>query len=81
VTGAALLPPAAARLAGLTGPLAVLRVEDFSHSVAYRTGCLTRELAPHGAVIVLDDAASRPLWRAIRDVAPLLGGIEAEQAV
>lgn len=87
VTGAALLPEGIAHRGLLTagqealpGPLALLRIEDFAASVAYRMERLQSALAPHGAVTPLDDAASRPLWRAVRDVGPLLGALGPEEA-
>ncbi|HET8997131.1 MAG TPA: glycolate oxidase subunit GlcE [Acetobacteraceae bacterium] len=73
VSGAAWLPAeAAARLPGLPpGRSATLiRIEDFAASVSYRTGKLRQELGFSPADI-LDDAASRPLWRAVRDARPL----------
>jgi glycolate oxidase FAD binding subunit len=74
VSGAAWLPAeAAARvpvLAGMSGAVTLIRIEDFAPSVAYRTDKLRREMQFAGAEI-LDDAASRSLWHAVRDVAPL----------
>jgi glycolate oxidase FAD binding subunit len=75
VSGAAYLPEAAAarlpELAGLHGPVALARIEDFAASVGYRTGRLRESLAAFGAAALLDEAASRSLWRAIRDAVPL----------
>ncbi len=75
VSGAAYLPEAAAarvpELAGLHGPVALARIEDFPASVAYRTGRLRESLAAFGAAALLDEAASRSVWRAIRDAVPL----------
>jgi glycolate oxidase FAD binding subunit len=68
VTGAALLP---AGHGDLAGPVALLRIEDFASSVAYRTGRLAEDLAALGDARLLDAAASVPLWAAIRDAAPL----------
>jgi glycolate oxidase FAD binding subunit len=69
VSGAAWLPAEAAAL--LPDParhsVALIRIEDFTTSVAYRTEKLRGELAVAGAEI-LDDTASRTLWRAVRDV-------------
>jgi glycolate oxidase FAD binding subunit len=76
VTGAALLPQGGA---GLSGPLAILRLEELPESVAYRSGRLRDELARFGEVALIDDAESRALWRAVRDAAPL--GAMPEQAV
>jgi glycolate oxidase FAD binding subunit len=73
VSGAAWLPAeAAARLPGLarfgTGPMALVRIEDFAPSVAYR---LDRLAALFGAVHRLDDGESRAVWRDVRDAVPL----------
>ncbi len=65
VSAAALLPLGFGTLAG---PMALLRLEDFAASVAYRGG---RLVADHPGAILVPDADSRPLWRAIRDAAPL----------
>lgn len=56
---------------GLAGPVALARIEDFSENVTYRLGRLREDLAAHGEVALLDTAASHPLWRAVRDAAPL----------
>jgi glycolate oxidase FAD binding subunit len=67
VSGAAWLPEEAAarvpELAGMQGGVALVRIEDFAPSVAYRVGKLRAELGGE----VLDDAASRSLWRRVRD--------------
>lgn len=76
VSGAALLPDGAG---DQRGPLALLRIEDFSESVAYRTGRLREDLAPLGDIVVLDDAESRALWAAVREAQPL--GAAPEDAV
>jgi glycolate oxidase FAD binding subunit len=77
VSAAAYLPAeAAARvpaLAWLGGAVALARIEDFAASVAYRTGRLRAELAGFGRAEILDDAASRAAWAAVRDAAPLAG--------
>ena len=74
VSGAAWLPAAASarvpELAGM-GAVALVRVEDFAASVAYRTGRLALDLAEWGEAALLDDAASRAVWRAVRDAVPL----------
>ena len=67
VSGAAFLPEEG---------LALLRIEDFAPSVAYRTGRLAQDLAPHGAVRVLEAPESRDVWRRIRDAAPLAAAPE-----
>lgn len=67
VSGAAFLPEdAAARapeLSGFAGGVALARLEDFAPNVAYRLAKLRAELGGE----MLDDAASRALWRRIRD--------------
>jgi glycolate oxidase FAD binding subunit len=70
VSGAAFLPEAG---------LALLRLEDFAPSVAYRAGRLAQDLSPHGEVRVLEAAESRDLWRRIRDAEPLAAA--AEEAI
>jgi glycolate oxidase FAD binding subunit len=73
VSGAAFLPAAATArvpaLAGLSASATLIRIEDFARSVAYRTGRLRQALGM-GAEI-MDDAASRTVWRAVRDAAAL----------
>ncbi len=71
-TGAAFLPPDAARrvLPG-QGSATVVRIEDFAASVAYRLGRLVTDLGTYGAPTLLDDTDSQALWRAIRDAGPL----------
>jgi glycolate oxidase FAD binding subunit len=75
VSGAAWLPAEAAsrvpELAGFGGAVALMRIEDFAASVAYRTGRLALDLAEWGQAARLDDAASRAVWRAVRDALPL----------
>jgi glycolate oxidase FAD binding subunit len=73
VSGAAWLPAeAAARvpaLAAFNAPVALARIEDFAASVLYRTRILRDDL--HHDATILDDEASRAVWRAVRDVVPL----------
>ena len=75
VSGAAWLPAeAAARvpsLAGFGASVTLVRIEDFTASVAYRTGRLAVDLKPHGPAELLGDSLSRVAWRAVRDAAPL----------
>ncbi|MBK1658888.1 glycolate oxidase subunit GlcE [Paracraurococcus ruber] len=68
VSGAALLP---AGWQGRPGPLALLRIEEFSESVAYRTARLQEDLAALGEVSLVEDAESRALWAAVREAEPL----------
>ncbi|MDN3568274.1 FAD-binding protein [Paeniroseomonas aquatica] len=63
VSGAAVLPG--------EHPLAVLRLEEFPESIAYRAGRLRDALAGMGEVSVIEDAESRALWRRVRDAEPL----------
>lgn len=72
VSGAALLD-------GADGTQALLRIEDFAPSVAYRAGRLAQELAPHGRARIADAEESRAIWTAIRDGAPL--GATAGEAI
>jgi glycolate oxidase FAD binding subunit len=67
VSGAALLPDGLPAH-GLHGIVAVLRLEDFASFVAYRAGRLRDDLAPHGDAMLIEDAASRALWRGVRDL-------------
>ena len=72
VSGAAWLPEdAAARVPGLTGSVAVIRIEESATSVPYRLGRLVDDLAAFGTATLLDDTTSRSVWRAIRDAHPL----------
>ncbi len=73
VSGAAFLPQAAAARLGLPGAAALVRIEDFAASVAYRSEKLRAELGVAGSSI-LDDAASRLIWAGVRDADPLVVG-------
>jgi glycolate oxidase FAD binding subunit len=75
VSGAAHLPaaaaarsPAAALAAGKA--LTALRLEGVTPSIRHRRQVLETLLAPLGEIAVLEEAASRALWRAVRDVTP-----------
>jgi glycolate oxidase FAD binding subunit len=74
VSGAAWLPAeAAARvpgLAGIGGPVALIRIEDFAPSVVYRIGRLGDQFVLPGAQ-TFDTDSSKALWREIRDAKPL----------
>lgn len=63
---AALVP----ELAAFGRAVALLRIEDFTPSVAYRTAKLRDTLGIEPAEI-LDNDASRAVWRAVRDARPL----------
>ena len=67
VGGAAHLP------AGVGGDVArtLLRIEHFPESVDYRCNKLAAALADFGVPARLDHAATRAIWRDIRDVVPL----------
>jgi glycolate oxidase FAD binding subunit len=79
VTGAALLPDGDAAH-GLSGPAALLRLEDFSEFLPHRGGALRALLSGFGAVGVLETEASALLWQAVRDARPL-GPAAADEAV
>jgi len=74
VSAAAWLPPeSAAMVPGLASfgrSVALLRIEDFAASVAYRTARLRDSLGV-AAIEILDDAASRAVWRDIGNAVPL----------
>lgn len=75
VSGAAYFPEAAvariAPLAALRPGVAVVRIEELAASVAYRAERLQSELGRFGAISLIPDAASRTLWREVRDAHPL----------
>lgn len=75
VSAAAWLPAeAAARVPALAGfgrSVALARIEDFAASVVYRAGRLCGDLAGFGGAEILEDAASRAAWRAVRDAVAL----------
>jgi glycolate oxidase FAD binding subunit len=74
VSAAAHLPAAVAtrvmRGAVGGGALTALRLEGVAVSIAQRKRMLEALLKPFGALLVIGEAASRALWRAIRDVSP-----------
>jgi glycolate oxidase FAD binding subunit len=76
VSAAAHLPEAAASRIAATatasdgGAATAFRLEGVAPSVAQRKSMLQTLLSPFGALGVLDETASRALWRAIRDVTP-----------
>jgi len=65
VSGAAYLPAEA---------MVALRIEEFAESVKYRTEKLAVRLRAFGPATVLDDNASKSLWRDIRDCKMLGAG-------
>jgi glycolate oxidase FAD binding subunit len=74
VSGATWLPAdAIARVPGLNdilGSATLIRIEEFGPSVTYRIGRLKDQFGIAGAV-TLDTAASRAVWKDIRDASPL----------
>ena len=82
VSAAAWLPEASAALIPELAPfgraVALLRIEDFAPSVAYRTAKLRDTLGIPAAEILSDDA-SRAVWQVVRDARPLQ--VAAEHAV
>ncbi len=78
VSAAAWLPAEAASrvpaLAGFSGSVALARIEDFAASVIYRTAKLRDDLNFAGSAL-LDDATSRAVWRAVRDLVPLRANV------
>ena len=73
VSAAAYVPAAfSLRVPGLHGASALVRLEDFSSFVAYRTDRLRALLAPFGQVDVLDDETTVAAWASVRDAAPLV---------
>jgi glycolate oxidase FAD binding subunit len=73
-SAAAHLPaPLAVRIAEIAtarGAVTAFRLEGVAPSVVHRKAVLEKLAAPYGAIGMLGEAASRALWRAIRDVAP-----------
>ena len=77
VSGATWLPADAvgrvSGLAGINGSATLIRIEDFAPSVGYRIGRLKDQFAVAGAV-TLDTAASKAVWKDVRDARPLIAG-------
>ncbi len=77
VSGAAWLPAEAAARIDAPVPagqsVTLIRIEEFSPSVTYRLGRLRDQFDQPNAAI-LDTAASRTLWKAVRDAHPLAPG-------
>jgi len=73
-SAAAHLPAAVAadiaETASAHAAVTALRLEGVAPSIAQRKSLLEELLAPFGTLASLDEAASRALWRAIRDVTP-----------
>jgi glycolate oxidase FAD binding subunit len=68
VSGAAVLPESP------EGPLALLRIEDFSSFVAYRMERLRTDLAAFGESRIADAGETTRLWDGIGNGAPLAAG-------
>lgn len=66
----------AAILLGGAGITAVLRLEDFAPSIAYRSTRLREELAPLGTARRLDPEQGLTTWRAVRDATALAAAPE-----
>src|SRR4029077_1285179 len=79
VSGAAHFPaPLAASLQAEAGrAITALRLEGFAPSGAHRRCALETLLKPFGEIAVLEEAASRDVWRVIRNVMPFTGGARA----
>lgn len=78
VSGAAHLPAlAAARLhegGAFAAAVTAMRLEGVPPSIRHRIGLLRTLLGGFGAIDILDERASRALWRAVRDVTPFAAG-------
>jgi glycolate oxidase FAD binding subunit len=79
VSGAAHCPaPLSASIQAEAGaPLTALRLEGVAPSVAHRRRALEALLKPFGEIAVLEETASREVWRVIRNVMPFTGGARA----
>jgi glycolate oxidase FAD binding subunit len=71
VSGAAHLPPFAAKTQGYSTSITALRLEGFAPSVAGRLDRLEAMFKDFAPMTRLDAPDSQKLWRAIRDVEPL----------
>jgi len=79
VSGAAHFPaPLAANIQAEAGTaLTALRLEGVAPSVLHRRRALETLLRPFGEMAVLEAAASRDVWRVIRNIIPFAGGVRA----
>jgi glycolate oxidase FAD binding subunit len=79
VSGAAHFPaPLAASIQAEAGTaLTALRLEGVAPSVKHRRGALEALLRSFGEIAVLEEGASRDVWRVIRNVMPFTGGARA----
>jgi glycolate oxidase FAD binding subunit len=73
VSGAAYLPPFAAKASPLKAEMAVtaVRLEGFEASVTARAEALAAALRPFGRIETLDAGHSRPFWKQVREVEAL----------
>lgn len=71
VSGAAHLPPFAARNQGYSGPITALRIEGFAPSVKKRLEILEAQFKTLAPMTRLGAEETEALWRAIRDAVPL----------
>jgi len=79
VSGAAHLPAglAASIQAEAGKAITALRLEGVAPSVIHRRRALETLLKPFGEIAVLEEGASRDVWRVIRNVIPFTGGARA----
>ncbi|MEJ0075432.1 MAG: FAD-binding protein [Alphaproteobacteria bacterium] len=79
VSGAAHFPaPIAASVQAEAGrALTALRLEGVAPSVAHRRGALEQLLRPFGEIAMLEETASRDVWRVVRNVTPFTGKARA----
>jgi len=79
VSGAAHFPaPLAASIQAEAGTaITALRLEGVAPSVAHRRRALETLLRSFGEITMLDEAPSRALWKAVRDVRPFTSGERA----
>ena len=79
VSGAAHLPAttSASIQAEATQALTLLRLEGVAPSVVHRRRALETLLRPFGEITLLEEPASRDVWRVIRNVMPFTGGTRA----
>jgi glycolate oxidase FAD binding subunit len=71
VSGAAHLPPFAARKQGFSGPVTALRIEGFAPSVKKRLEILEAQFKTIAPMARLGAEETEAMWRAIRDAVPL----------
>ena len=72
VTAGAHLPAGCAARLGLRGAATILRVEGHGPSVAYRAEAIRALVDPVAPADIVDETASRALWRGVADLAPFV---------